>query len=658
MPRSLIIFLFAFALHATAEVPTEAVHLKEGVDRFDHFQELPINQITPQGWLREFLHRQVTGLTGHHEVLSYPYDTCLWAGEIPRKGKQGQDWWRYEQTAYLTDGAIRLGYLLDQKDLIHLGSSSVEYVMQHKMANGRLGHIFFESQWPMAVFFRAIQAEFSATQDPALLAALDTHYNSYTVSDLVNGHHRNLVNIEGMLWTYGMTGDRRLLEKAKQIYLESLKNPSFAMIFSTSFVTVHGVSYMEKAKLPAILYIYTGEKRFLDAALNAFRKLDRDHMLPDGVPSSNEYLVGRNPLLSHETCDISDYTWSLGYLLMATGDATWADHIEKAIFNAGPGAVSKDFRNFQYFSSVNQVIATGTSNHNKGSVPEAYGSTWMAYWPCNEVECCAGNVHRFMPNYAARMWLRDSRRGLVAALYGPSSISFTPAGDQDSVTVTEETRYPFSDTINFKWGMKRPTAIPFTFRIPGWCEDASVELNGVPVAQPLKPGTFATIDRTFSDGDEIVVRLPMKAKLVQQDHWGVFVERGPILYALPVPEKVTVDEKIYPNLHGKKSSDPVNFPALDIRPAGPWNYALAATSSSDLQINATSNSLYPFDPGNVGTSIRVPVRLIPTWKLAEDRFTPALPTEGTYSCDSSVTYVNLVPYGSTRLRVSVFPKAN
>jgi DUF1680 family protein len=73
------------------------------------------------------------------------------------------------------------------------------------------------------------------------------------------------------------------------------------------------------------------------------KKLDRDHMLPDGVPSSSEFLAGKNPLNSHETCDITDYTWAMGYLLMATGDAQWADHIEKAVFNAGPGAVSKRF---------------------------------------------------------------------------------------------------------------------------------------------------------------------------------------------------------------------------------------------------------------------------------------------------------------------------
>ena len=83
-------------------------------------------------------------------------------------------------------------------------------------------------------------------------------------------------------------------------------------------------------------------------------------MLIDGVNSSTEALAGNDPLASHETCDITDYTWTMGYYLMATGDGQWADRIEKAIFNAGFGAITKDFRTMQYFSCPNQFIATGS----------------------------------------------------------------------------------------------------------------------------------------------------------------------------------------------------------------------------------------------------------------------------------------------------------
>ena len=50
--------------------------------------------IHPKGWLQTMLQRQHDGLTGHPEALSYPYNSCLWAGEISRNGEAyGENWW-------------------------------------------------------------------------------------------------------------------------------------------------------------------------------------------------------------------------------------------------------------------------------------------------------------------------------------------------------------------------------------------------------------------------------------------------------------------------------------------------------------------------------------------------------------------------------------
>lgn len=628
----------------SAEYVVHAV--PEKAAQFYVFQERPINSVSPQGWLREFLVRQNTGLTGHREILSYPFNTCLWSGRIPYNGN-GEDWWRYEQTAYLTDGMLRLGYLLNDASLIQTGNDGVAYVIAHPMDRGRLGHPFFSSQWPMAVFFRAMQAAHSATSDPKIVEALRQHYLSCSIEELRKG--RNVVNVEGMLWTYGKTGDAKLLERAEKICLGGPMGIGRCMLPSRD--VDHGVTYMEEAKLPAILYAYTGNTNHLEASLNAFRKLDRDHILPDGVPSSNEFLAGKDIQQSHETCDISDYTWSVGYLLMATGGAIWADHIEKAIFNAGPGCISKDFKNLQYFSGVNQVIATGDSNHNK----HFHGSTWMAYRPCHETECCAGNVHRFMPNYAARMWMCDTRGGLVAALYGPSTTTLPINQGRQKLSVTEETGYPFSETITFTFNTPIPVSMPFSFRIPGWCVAPSVTVNQRPYDGSLTPGTFVTLNRTFLDGDKIVLHLPMNVNLVTWETQGVAVERGPLLFAHPVPEKVTIDNRVYDNMRGKKSSDPVNFPALDIRPDGAWNYALAAKSAAEFSLVHTAATGYPLDPGSSPVVIKVPARKVKGWTLLENRYTPPLPDRDNVECEAAVETLTLVPYGSTRLRIGVFP---
>ena len=134
-------------------------------------------------------------------------------------------------------------------------------------------------------------------------------------------------------------------------------------VFANTPIHAHGVTYIEKAKLPALLYMHTGNPDYLYFALAAQERIFSHHMLIDGIPSTSEDYRETTSLDSHETCDISDHTWTWGYLLMATGDGVWGDRIERACFNAGLGAIKKDWRAHQYFSCPNQVLATQSSCH-------------------------------------------------------------------------------------------------------------------------------------------------------------------------------------------------------------------------------------------------------------------------------------------------------
>ena len=52
------------------------------------------NEIEPQGWLKEMLVRQDSGLTSHPEAMSYPFDSKLWVGELERDSEsRGADCW-------------------------------------------------------------------------------------------------------------------------------------------------------------------------------------------------------------------------------------------------------------------------------------------------------------------------------------------------------------------------------------------------------------------------------------------------------------------------------------------------------------------------------------------------------------------------------------
>lgn len=90
-------------------------------------------------------------------------------------------------------------------------------------------------------------------------------------------------------------------------------------------------------------------------------------------------------------------------------------------------------------------------------------------------------------------------------------------------------------------------------------------------------------------------------------------------------------------------------------PAGKWNYALVKDGLKDLKVEKTGAQGFPFDLETVPLKIRVPVTGVKGWTLKENRFTPALPE--TFKTEGKVEYIDLVPYGSTTLRVTIFPTA-
>ena len=619
------------------------------------FTEGLIKDITPKGWLREYMQRMKEGMTGHPEALSYPYNTCLWAGDIPRNGDYGQDWWRYEQTAYYTDGLLRLGYLLKDEELISKGEEGIKYTLNHPQSNGRLGNGVISSLWPQAVFFRALKAYYEVTGDRKVRTALTNNYNSMTTTDLCNGR-RHIVNIEGMMWLYGQQPQSALLSKAKTAYRTGGFELDGKEAAEDDFLYIHGVTYSEMLKIPMILYAYTGDKSYLELALNAERRLERDHLLPDGVPSSEEYTVGNDIDQVHETCDIIDYTWSLGYFLTATGEAEWADRIERAVFNAGPACHTKDFRSLQYFSGLNQILCTGNSDNTYFK----RGSTWQAYRPTHETECCAGNIHRLMPNFASRMWLRGENNAIVAAMYSPSEIGFKVGND--SVHIAEDTYYPFSGHIDFRFSMKNATEFPFLFRIPGWCKEYTVKVNGESL--PLRGGLegsvsasgFATLNRKFQDGDVVSVDFEMKPQIrtLNADQ-GQYVECGPLLYCFAIPQTMTEDTNVYSNMAGKVPENP-DFKCWSITPSGKWNYGMKQ-GEQQLTLRTDENLLataYPFDKETSPVSIEVDVTPV-KWTILDNRYNPVTPCTTTTVANGTAQKIRLIPYGCTELRVTVFP---
>jgi uncharacterized protein len=626
------------------------------------FRDLPIGAVKPAGWIKGWLQRQADGLTGHPENLAYPYDTCMYAGIIPPPTiPHGQNWWPYEQSGYFVDGATRLGHLIDNPAAQKIPAASLQYILDNS-GPGKLGESTWG--WPNTVVGRALIAEHSATGNTKIADVL---------SECVLGSRsfggRDGYIFEEALYLYGLNGDPRLLGIAQtgynRYFLDDTRSFSHVdKIHGDKPLREHGVTAAEQLKLLPMLYCYTGDAQAKELAGLAYRKIEDDSLMPDGGIVSSESLGTTVFDSMHETCDLTDWSWSFGYQLMASGEGHWADLIERIAFNALPGAVTKDFKQLQYFSSVNQILASNTA------CPRI-APTRMSYRSAHDTECCAGNVNRAMPNYVTRMWMRMAG-GVAATLYGPCELNTVINGQP--VVITEETDYPFRETLTFKVKIAQPTAFAFALRIPEWCSNAALMINGKPAGLECRPGTFVTLQREYRDGDRVELQLPMGVQL--KDWFGgraVSVQRGPLVYSVKIDEN-WVESQQDPDAikRALKGNNIQGFPAVEFFPQGEWRYGMDPAQKSapeKFKVIEAPMPENPFLAESAPVRIEVPLRILPQWatswrpviepassnlKLAPHN-PSSLPDDAEMQAVGEPTVLSLVPYGSTYLRLTTLP---
>jgi len=621
---------------------------------YGHFSELPVGSVQPRGWLQKWLERQAQGLTGHPENMSYPYDTCMYAGIIPPPpftNKWWSVWWPYEQSGYFVDATTRLSWLIHDPAISERRDANLNYILDHSTGTNFGGSHWC---WPNAVVGRALMAQFSATGDPRVAATMENWL--LTSAGEIEKGERNGANFEEAFYLYGLTGDRRLLELCRKVYDGYLSDPhsfcTVAKIQSQAPFHEHGVTSAEELKCLPLMYAYTGDAQALRLARQAYQKVLDNNLMADGGIVSSENLKPTAFDSVHESCDITDWSWSLGYLFMATGEARFADLIERTTFNALPGAVTKDFRQLQYFSAVNQMEI-------------AARPTRMAYRAAHSVECCAGNINRAMPNYVIRMWMRSQDGGLAAVYYGPSEVTAKVGGEP--VTITEETDYPFRDSISFRIKAAQPVTFNFQFRIPQWCDNPTVQVNGKTLRDTQKPGTFASLRRKFHDGDIVNLKLPMSVRL---ENWfqnqSVCVTRGPLVYSLKIAERRVEHRSDPDDIKASMSGHDIQgFPEVEFFPESDWHYGVDTKLKNDLQeIKVVESGMTdnPFIAGQTPVQLEVPLCHLPGWvpetenKTARASNEPAgPPTTDPPLAENSPTAKIFVPYGATYLRLTTLP---
>ena len=639
------------------------------------FLPLPPGAVEPDGWLRDWCLAARDGFTGHMDEYDDEFKRA-WAPDHKMTGERlfwYKGAWPYEGGGYWFDGLARLGYALHDEALIAQAKKRLYAVADSMNTRGLLFLWWLDREnpgdrkavndalggWPLwtcGLLGRAMTGFYAGSGDRHVLEALENAYSADP--NCLRSITGSVSNPWPAYDTYCWTGSRGIaaaldaMFKQKDVGLvPNLKRYSEAPDLEpgTTVDNAHVVEFLESTTPWAVGYLWTGDKRYLDAAVGWHDLLERVAMQPYGVPVSDEWYGPTGAFRGSETCDVAGYVWSQISLLLVSGEGRMADRAERAFFNAGPATVSRDFKTHVYFQSPNR-FANLSPDFPHG--PRAEGG---AYERKHSPLCCTAALNRIVPWYVTHMWMATYDNGLAATCYGPCKVTAMVA-DRVPIVITCKTSYPFNETIEISVQPAREAAFPLEFRIPGWCTAPVLGVNGSAVAIKRDPKGFVRVQRTWKPGDTARLHLPMTASLrtgrdaATGGPWdgshratsvtipdkdsarGVpyaSVSYGPLLFALPIADTANANTPD-PSARWKFALD-VQDPNLAVeRTAMParWDWPLAAPLK--LHANAVEIAWSPDSKAP-----RLP--LLPAAK------------------GKSPERVTLIPYGCTKFRISMFP---
>jgi hypothetical protein len=613
------------------------------------FVKLPIGAITPKGWLRHQLELEKNGMTGHLEELSKwcKFDGNAWASP---EGKGHSGW---EELPYWLKGYGDLGYVLKDETIIKEARKWIEAVLASQEPDGWFGPRSLKTGlegkpdlWPHMVMCNVLQSFYEYTGDPRVLPFFTRYFkwlNSQPSEDFAAGYWPKIRfgdNIETIYWLYDRTGESWLLGLAKKIHDNMAR-------WDSGVINWHNVNISQGFREPGVYYQQARDERFLeDAERNYQAVMSVYGQFPGGGFAGDENCRPgfTDPRQGFETCGIVEFMHSFEMLLKIGGNPVWADRCEDLAFNSLPAALTPDLKGLHYLTCANQVQLDTSSK----APALDNGGNMFAYSPFEVYRCCQHNVSHGWPYYAEELWLATADHGLCASLYCASDVS-AKVGSGSIVRISELTDYPFAEAVTFKVSTGRPAKFPLYLRVPRWCSEPGLELNGQALDANARPLSYLVLERTWKDGDEIRLQLPMHVavRTWEKNHDAVSIDYGPLTFSLNIGERWTA------------YGDNKDWPEFEVFPTTAWNYGLildSADPAKSLELEKTAGPLpaQPFAPENAPIELRAHARKIPAWKLDRYGLVGKLQDSPAKS-EEPVETVSLIPMGCARLRITSFP---
>ncbi len=619
------------------------------------FIKLPAGSIEPEGWIRKQLELQKDGLCGHLGEIS------AWLQKENNAWLTNGGEWGWEEVPYWLRGYGNMAYALKDERLLKETGYWIEAILAGQREDGNFGPAYLndgkQDFWPNMIVLWIMQSYYEYTGDSRVIDFM-TRYCNFLLTvkdeDFLSSYWENSRggdNLWSVVWLYNRTGDKSLLALAGKIHRNTADWTK-----STQLPNWHNVNIAQGVREPATYYMFTKDSSMLAASYNVQSLVRRAFgQVPGGMFGADENARTGffDPRQGTETCGFAEQMASDEIMLLITGDPYWAENCEDIAFNSFPAAFMPDYKSLRYLTCPNMVLSD-SGNHHPG-IDNA--GPFLAMNPFSS-RCCQHNHGFGWPYYAEHLILATPDNGVAAVLYNACKAKMK-AGDGTEITVRENTCYPFEEKTRFVFNMEKNVSFPLYLRIPQWCNGASVAVNGKTCASGLAPGKYVRIEREWSDGDEVVLNLPMdySSRRWQVNKNSVSINYGPLTLSLKIEEeykrKLSTETAIWDS-KWQSGADVSAWPSYEIFPAGKWNYALETDAPFVLERREWPSDDNPFTLSSVPMEFKAKGRLVPGWKIDEYGLCGVLPYEDAVKSER-VDDITLVPMGAARLRISAFP---
>lgn len=629
-----------------------------------HLVKLPVGSIKPGGWLLKSLELEREGLAGHLGEIS----AWLTKKNNAWLSKDGKGDWGWEELPYWLKGYANIGYVLNDKKMIDEALIWINGTLNSQRDNGDFGPFVIRKStgkrdlWAQMLMLFVLQSYYEYSNDARVITHMTKYFkwqSSIPENDFLTDYWENSRggdNLYSVYWLYNITKEQWLLDLAQKIHRNTAN-----WTLKKWLPNWHNVNIAQCFREPATFYQQSGDVQDLQASYdnqNFIREMYGQ--VPGGMwgGDENSRKGYDDPRQAIETCGLVEQMTSDEIMMRITGDTFWAENCEDVAFNTFPAAFMPDYKSLRYLTAPN-MVTSDSKNHSPG-IDNA--GPYLMMNPFSS-RCCQHNHTGGWVYYAENLWSATPDNGLAAVLYSDCEVNAMVA-DGTAVTVTEQTHYPFEESILMKIQMSRTTRFPLYLRIPLWCSDGKAKVNGDVVVADLLAGQYLRLDREWRSGDQISLEFPMKLKLRtwEKNKNSVSLNYGPLTYSLKIKENYTrLDSKQTAQYDSKwqENSDPSPWPSYEIQPGSAWNYGLSGNlnnleKSFTVVRKSWPKDNFPFTLEAVPIEIKTTAKKIPSWTIDQYGLCAELPRSPVISTETEEE-ITLVPMGAARLRISAFP---